>query len=384
MSLKSLVNDGRFDSLSDDDKRSAVFSVEPRAKALKPEDFNTFISKLKEQKEKTPVVPIKLPKKTAMEKAGDVAGKAFNYLSKPEELARKGLTSIAESIPEQEFGKPKTFKPTFGMSGKEVTVPPSVLADVIEGSPKVIAETLAEVAPEFVSRESILTAGASKALPLLAKPLNVVGKGIGRTLESLSGLQHKTPGVLAELTNDPALFIGKGKDAARELYKAVQNPDLIRDEIKMITVPRAFIRKALTLVKGGDITPEEALEARKVVDEFGRTMPAVAKKAIRNVFDLIAKQKFEEADKAYARAVKSEAVRSFFGFTKSGDTSTAREFFSLVKPFAGGFMSPMVQGAGAASVGVAKKAISPFVNEPVLSSGLTSVIESYRNKKEQK
>src|SRR3990167_199115 len=69
--------------------------------------------------------------------------KSWNALGKPEQLSREGLTKLSGMVPNPE--------PTGNMA-----------MDIMKGTPRVIGDTLAETAPGFVSRGSILTAGALK------------------------------------------------------------------------------------------------------------------------------------------------------------------------------------------------------------------------------
>lgn len=233
-------------------------------------------------------------------------------------------------------------------------------------------ETLSEVAPSFVSPLSILTAGAGGALKAAKKPIGAAGRFIGKTLESTSGLGYKTPGVLGEVVKRPSLLFGKGKAAAGAVYKSLKDDAAIRPEFKDVLLSnRSYVRRALGFIgKGEKITPDEALEARKAVDSLGDTIPDIVRKTTRNVFDLIAKKKYAKADKVFSDAVKSEAVRNFWSVNKSGSPSIVKIATGSLFPPALPFLSPLIQGTGAAAIGVGKKAISPLLSP--LSRGMAT------------
>src|SRR3990167_9704316 len=74
-------------------------------------------------------------------------GKAYDVLSIPEQKSKEGLEMIAESIPSAE--------PTG-----------NAIKDIALNTPRIAVETLAEVAPSFISPESIIASGALKAAPI--------------------------------------------------------------------------------------------------------------------------------------------------------------------------------------------------------------------------
>lgn len=283
-------------------------------------------------------------------------GKAWDAFAIPEQKSREGLNMIAQSIPDAETS--------------------SYPLNVALNTPKVAAETLAEVAPSFISRGAMIGEGLSKAAPLLSKPVNAIGRWLGKTAESTSGLSYNTPGVLVETVNDPSLLWGKGKQAARELYKDVQNPAQISPDLKELTNNKSIIQKALELYKSNSLTPDEALIGRQAVDQLPEKLPGAIKTNLRNIFDFVAKNKFSEADKAYARAVKSEALRSFWGINKTGTPSIVKGALSTSLPFTAPLFSPVIQGGIAAGIG----GLKPLVQTPGLAAKAGAVI-NYLNRK---
>ena len=93
------------------------------------------------------------------EKQPGLLGKAWNALNLPAEKSREGLDLLANMVPAAE--------PTG-----------NVVRDVALNIPRVMAESVAETAPGFINRESILTAGAAKALaPVVGPAANLAAKG---------------------------------------------------------------------------------------------------------------------------------------------------------------------------------------------------------------
>ena len=243
----------------------------------------------------------------------------------------------------------------------------SVPLNALIRTPQTLASIGAKNVASTVNPESMILSGGIKALRLLAKPINAFGRFVGKTAESTSGLGYKTPGVLAETVKNPGLLFGAGKTEARKLYQTTQNINQISPDLQRISQPRAFVRKALQFVDEGNLTPDEALEARKALDSLGDNVPDVFRKKTREVFDTIAKQKFAEADKAYAKAVKSEALRSFWGINKGGTPSIVKGGLSLGLPVLTPVLSPVVQGGIASGIGLARKAAIPLLKRPIIS-----------------
>ena len=283
--------------------------------------------------------------------------KAWEALTVPEQLSRQGLGKIAQSVPSPE--------PTGNLP-----------LDILRGTPRIAAETIAEVAPSFISRGSLVTAGALKGLQVARPVTSAIGKFIGKTAESTSGLGYKTPGVLAEAVRRPSLIFGKGIEKAREAYQDAKGIPQIRESMKVPQNTRVFIKQAWKALSEGNITPDEALEARKAVDSIGEQMPDVVRKSTRAVFNNIAKQKYAEADKAFSDAIKSDALRSFWGINKSGTPSivkgaltlgsAAGGYVSPLSPFIAAALSPVVQGSIASGIGGASKVVYPFISRPLL------------------
>lgn len=245
-------------------------------------------------------------------------------------------------------------------------------------------ETLTEVAPSFVSPASILTAGALKGLQLSAPAINAAGRGIGRTLERTSGLSYDTPGVLREAVKDPLLIFGKGTKAAGKLYKKNFDPGEISSQFQNILGHKQMVKQAIeTVGRGTPLSAEEALGARQSLDAIKNKVPQEVFHETRIFLDGIVKTKFKEADRAYSRAVKSEALREFFGINKTGTPSLVKGGVMLgLAGTTAPLLSPLVQGLGASTLGAAKMAASPLVANSRL--GLLSGMISDFAKKNKK
>src|SRR5580704_6173424 len=125
-------------------------------------------------------------------------GKAWDLLGKPEQMSRQGLGQLAQMVPEGKI--------TGNMAG-----------DIARGTHRILANTLAQAAPGFVSRGSLLTAGAMPVAKGIGAAAEAVGPGIAGQLESLSGMK---PGLLGKAFKDPSLIFAKIPKEAREAYQA--------------------------------------------------------------------------------------------------------------------------------------------------------------------
>ena len=263
--------------------------------------------------------------------------------------------------------------------------------DVARGTPRVLAESVAEAAPEFISRGSIATAGALKGLKAAAPLIKGFGRGVGSVAESLSGLEHKTPGVLADAASDATLIFGKGKKAAGQVYQKVLDPNAIPKSFGDMPSKDKLFEEAQKLVKREKLTPEGAFEARKNLDEIENTLPETTYRKWRNIFDILAKKKTAAADPGYQRAIKSEALRLPLAQNKYGGTSAWKlGIFSGLGGVGAGLSplaaiplaltSPAVQGAAATGIGLGARTLA---QSPV-RAGLTSgAIQALRNRRKK-
>lgn len=197
------------------------------------------------------------------------------------------------------------------------------------------------------------------AVALGGPPIRAIGRALATGAEGLSGLEYKTPGVLREAANDSSLMFGPGRKEAGKLYQASTDPTKIRPIFGQATSPKELIDNAVTFAGNGTLTPEEALIARQTLDDVKNTLPDYSYRQMRKMFDTIAKTVYKEADKAFSRSVKSEALRAPFPTNKLGGTSVAKIVLGGVVPGIGAAMFPFLQGAAATGAGIAGRAVTP-------------------------
>ena len=180
----------------------------------------------------------------------------WESLKKPEELSREGLGMMANAVP--------SVEPT----GK-------MFRDVALNTPKILAESVAEFAPSFVSREAIALGGLGKGLqmaskvPLFQKGASAVGRGVAKTLQ-------KTTGVNAENTrrlfNNPSeLFNAPTKKVVSQAYAKSELPQVeqtLEDIVSSGTASYAGkIKLAGKKLLSGSENAKTLLEGRKALDK---------------------------------------------------------------------------------------------------------------------
>ncbi len=290
-----------------------------------------------------------------------ILGKGWDALAIPERMSREGLKMIADASKNDQ-----------GFTG-------NLPRDIASHTGEVAMDTLAETAPSFVNRASIVTAGLLKGAKVAAPLVKGLGKGLAKTAESLSGLEHKTPGVLTEAANDPSLIFGQGTKKAGKLFEDLQDKGRIRQAFARATDNKSLVDDALKAVDDGSLTPEEALIARRSLDKIKRNIPGFAYKSMRQAFDGVAKTKSKQADAAFSRAVKSEALRQAFGINKHGGTSA----FKLGGGAVTGtlpLMSPALQGMVATLLGVGAKGVGALARTPIQSGSAVGSLLDLLNK----
>ena len=260
--------------------------------------------------------------------SGIVAGTAMAPLGMAQDAVKAGGQAIQDRYP--------------GMAGSMLGGALKYSANAIPASPKQLAGN--EAAGAVV--------GA--AMPAVNKGATALGKG----LEGLSGLEYKTPGVLKEAANDPSLLFGPGKKVAGALYESIKNDLNIRPSMLVATSSGKLIDDAIYALEHGDLSPQEALVARRALDDKFGGIPASTANYLRPKFDAIAKTLSAEADAAFKKAIKSEALQGILATNKGGGTSIAK---LVLGGFTGGALnvasSPIVQGAAATATGLAGRAI---------------------------
>lgn len=259
--------------------------------------------------------------------------KSWNALAVPEQMSREGLGKLADMVPE---GK---------MTG-------NMVADIVRGTPKVLAETLAEGAPSFISRGSLLTAGALRGAKAAAPLAKMAGRQIAKAAEGISGLEYKTPGILEEAAKDSKLIFAPGKESAGRKFAEFMDKTKIRKSFGRATSPKELIDDAMKAFDEGTLTPQEAVIARQTLDGVKKSLPRHSFNEMRAQFDSIAKTISKEADVAFSRGVKADALRNVFPQNKLGGSSIAKGILGFLGGVAPSMaMSPLVQGSVATGVG---------------------------------
>ena len=332
--------------------------------SMTKDELNSAVSKAAQQlgTQSEPTNPIK---------------KAWNALKIPEQMSSSGLNQLASMVPKPD--------PTGNLP-----------MDIIKGTPRIAAETLAKTAPGFVSRGSLVASAAIPALKLAAPAVRALGRGLGSQLEEASGIAPKAKGALQAVFNDPNLLTEKGVEEAGQTYNAAKEAagstarltTELTKTLGKIPDNNEVVSKAMELAEAKDLNPSEAQLARKAVDAMWKSKqyPKEVIDSMRTLFDNIAKsdQGISAADSLYARAVKASVLRNFLPQNKYGGTSA---FKTLLLLFGGGnplktvadvtLFSPAVQGGASAALGGAARQIAnPLMNSRALSAALMNILKS--------
>jgi len=267
----------------------------------------------------------------------------------------------------------------------------SVALNALLRTPQTIASFGADRVSDFVSPENVVTYGALKGAQSASPAIKAVGRAIGSGAEKLSGLGYKTPGILAEVTNNPGLPFKPGVEAANETYAQMVDPTQIRESMKVVLGKKEFVEQAIQFAKDGTLTADEALIARQGLDQIKNTVPRPVFFNVRDILDNIAKTKFAGADEARTIASKAEALRNVFPLNKGGTPSRLGQLVqgaSVVgakfNPYAlatAPLISPRGQALVASGIGIARKVAAPIMKNPSLSAYIASIMANKGKKK---
>lgn len=299
-----------------------------------------------------PVIPGK--------KKQGIMSMAWNKMGVPEQMSREGLQMLAQ------MATPK--QPVTG----------NMARDVVANAPRIGLETLSEVAPSFVSPASMIAPVALRGVAKTAKRLKPIVKGFGKQVESLTG---SAPGSLEAAFKDSTLIRAPGKKAVQSLYDSAKSSvgGGFRQALKEIPDKKQLVDEAFKLAKTGELSPAEALEARKTLDSIKKGVAAPYFDEVRSSLDKIAKTAFEKGDKAYQRAIHAESLRNLMPQNKYGGTSAFKMALAtglqgiaeaggipkLAARAIGLMISPAAGGVAATAAGAASRAIAPLVNAPI-------------------
>lgn len=326
--------------------------------------------------------------------------KAWDALAIPEQMSREGLEMLAGMVPKPEpRGKrgtlEKVLSPLILGTTRPQDIPDHPLAqegviqDVLEGAPRALADTMAEAAPGFLSRASLLTAGLAKGASKLAPAAKTVMRAIGAQGEEMSGIAPKAAGALEAAYKDSSLMLSKGKKAASPLYEAGkaeldEGANLFQGMYK----PEEIVDAAKSYMqKGGKLEPAEALMVRKAYDSLlksgryvkdslfeGRAVADEAAKASGNIAG---------ADAAFQRGLKADALRNVFPQNKYGGASGFKTALATAltqipggKVLTAPLFSPATQGAMATAAGIGvRQGLAPLTGNPALAAALAEVLQ---------
>lgn len=296
-----------------------------------------------------------------------VLGTANTLLKAPEKMSRQGLQMISKSIPESVGGPPTGNLPL----------------DVLKGTPRVLADTAAEVAPGFISKGAILTSGALSATKAATPFLKLGAKGLGSQLESLSGAKEGSLEAAYKAPVLEPLQLQPGKAAAGKLYNASKNelPFMVKDAaglnpFKGMIGNKEIVSKAQEILDSGEtMLPQEAIQARKAADALAgsRSINKDALIKLRSGLDEIAKQNenIEAADSAYKKGLMADSLRQIVPQNMHGGASafkmavgTALNGMGPVGKVVKFALSPAALGAAATVAGDVSKVVSPVVANP--------------------
>jgi hypothetical protein len=282
---------------------------------------------------------LQLQKQKATSAGPSMMQRGWDALKRPEQMSRQGLGQLAAMVPE----------------GK---ITGNLPMDLLRGSPRIAANTLAEAAPGFISRGAIMGSGALaglKGLSFLPKVRAAAGELAGQ-FESAAG---SPKGTLARGFESAKNFFGPGRKSASPLYESAR-PFTVHPELQDVFENKQMIEKSMELAKKGQLSPFEAFNARRGIDKLmgksGYSEDMLHQ--MRQMFDEIVKTdpKLAAGDVQYAGGMKNEALRGFLPKNKYGTTSAFKTGIMAGVPGAAAVLSPIVQGAVATALGAGVRA----------------------------
>lgn len=268
----------------------------------------------------------------------------------------------------------------------------SVPLNALMRTPQTLASIGAKNVSSFISPESVISQLGLKAAQLSAPAIRALGRYVGKDAESISGLNYEEPGALAKAFQKPSRFTGKGTESVGKMYSAITDRGQVRESMKGAKPFKEIVESAYEAVKSGNLTPDEAIVARRSLDQIRRSIPKDNYFETRKMFDDIAKTKFAGADKAFKEALISDALREPLPLNKSGTPSklltaigglgigTAMKTGNPAYAIMGLASSPIVQGATSATLGLGAQAVRPFLQNPQLGA-LSEIIRRELDRK---
>lgn len=272
--------------------------------------------------------------------------KGMEALAYPEKKAKEGLNMLAGMVPNPP-------EPTGNLP-----------LDVAKGTPAILAksglETMANVAPSFVSPLSLSMMGAGGIMKGLSK-IPAVGRAVGSVAaqgENLAGIEE---GTLGKVFKNPKLLFARAKEEAKALYN------------------KAYARYPNRIIDSGAQTPDKIIDTAKTLQEAGALNPAEAKTALKaikskmgggadDVWHALIKKiepiknsdpDFAKADELHSIGERLKTLQKILPQNKTGGVSVFKMGEAGLLGMKGGpfgiaaaaQFSPFVQGAEAAAAG---------------------------------
>lgn len=301
-------------------------------------------------------------------------GEKFNELIHlPEKKSREGLGMIAKALPE---------------AGSTRNVP----LNAAIGTPRVVAETLAESAPGFISPESLALGAATKGLSYGRPLARMAGRGLASQLESLSGAQA---GSLPAAFNNARTMFRPGIKAAKPAYEAARaEASGMKSLFKGMYKPEEIVDTASNYIaKGGKLEPTEALMYRKALDKLLKSGRYVKDElfSLREEADAMAKasKNIASGDVKHIRGLYAESLRKLLPQNVGRSTSafktgimTALSQMGAPGKLALTAMSPAAMGLASTGAGLATRyGGSALLTNPRAAVTAMQLIKQLGNKK---
>lgn len=354
--------DGKTISLNAPDGASA-----DQIKAYAAKAVSVYKQKMAPQAE---AVTPQAPKEKGM------LGKTWDAIGVPAQKSREGLEGITEigknmqNLAASKTGLPIGTEPTGNLA-----------RDVVANVPRIAGETLSEVAPSFVDKASILTAGAGAGIKAAGKAAGAGIKNFGGMLERGSGLGK---GTLEAAYKDPKMIMDfGGKLKASKIYDELKSGATIPTHLK--TNAKVVSDAMNQMSKGNWLTAPDAFKARKAVNALMRNKSAKypmddlieTKKALEEmVFSSV-----KEADKMYVRAIRGEQMRNISRLNKNGTTGPLSAAVMAKIPALTPLISPAFQGIAASASGAAAQMAPQTIMNSAAMVG--AGLDRLKNRKEK-
>lgn len=294
--------------------------------------------------------------------------KAWDALAVPQRMANQGLSQLASYVPQPE--------PTGNLP-----------MDIVKGTPRIAANTIAEAAPGFISRGALVAGGLAKGLQVGAPLAGAIGRGVAGQLESLSGAM---PGSLSSAWNDATTMLSQGKAAAKPFYEAAKAEVGPGESLFAgMYQPKQIVEAANEyLSKGGKLEPAEALMYRKAIDKLIKSPKYVADElySMRDNADAMAKasDNIAQADPLYQKGMYGESLRHLMPQNKYGGASAFKAGIMTALANMGtagrvglAALSPAAMGTAATVGGLATRAAGAATTNPGLAMAVQQLLNRY-------